>query len=70
MIGQHSRLILQVNKALSILSKKVYTDVLSEIDPNEDYSLFDVLTKCKNELSKMDDHDMIKVANMVEKEMK
>lgn len=70
MIGQHSRLILQVNKALSILSKKVYTDVLSEIDPNDDYSLFDVLTKCKNELSKMDDHDMIKVANMIEKEMK
>ena len=69
MIGQHHKLILQINKALSILSKKVYTDVLSEIDPNEDYSLFDVLTKCRNELAKIDEHDIIKIANMVEKEI-
>lgn len=70
MTGQHSKLILQINRALSILSKKVYTDVLSEIDPNENYSLYDILLHCKNELSAINSHELIKIANQVEKELK
>lgn len=70
MSGQHSKLILKLSKALSILSQKVYTDVLAEKDPGQDYSLFNLLSECRNELSKMDDRDLMKIANMVEKESK
>lgn len=70
MSGQHSKLIIKLSKALSLLSQKVYTDVLAEKDPSQDYSLFNLLSECRNELSKMDDRDLIKIANMVEKESK
>jgi hypothetical protein len=70
MSGQHSKLILKLNKALGLLSQKVYTDVLTEKDPTQDYSLFDLLSQCRNELTKIDDRDLIKIANLVEKESK
>lgn len=70
MMGQHSKLIMQINKALSILSQKVYTDVLSEVDSNKDHSLFELLSRCKDELIKIDERDLIKIANLVEKQMK
>lgn len=69
-MGQHSKLIMQINKALSILSQKVYTDVLSEVDSNKDYSLFELLSRCKDELLKIDERDLTKIANLVEKQMK
>lgn len=70
MTGQHSKLIMKINKALSMLSQKVYTDVLSEVDSSQDYSLFNLLALCKDELSKVDERELIKIANLVEKEMK
>jgi hypothetical protein len=53
-----------------MLSQKVYTDVLSEKDPNQDCSLFNLLSQCRNELSKIDDRDLMKIASVVEKETK
>lgn len=69
MIGSHGKLIRQINKALALLSQKVYTDVLSEVDPSQDYSLFDLLSKCKDELSKTDDRELLKILKLVEKEI-
>lgn len=70
MSGQHSKLILKLNKALSLLSQKVYTDVLSEKDSTQNYSLFDLLSECKNLISSIDERELIKIANIVEKETK
>lgn len=69
MTGSHGKLIRQINKALSLLSQKVYTDVLSEVDPNKDYELFDILSQCKDELSKIDQRDLLKISKLVEKEI-
>lgn len=69
MNGQHGRLILQLSKAMSILSHKIYTDVLSENDVSKDYNLFDLLRQCKSEISKVDDRDLVKIANLVQKEI-
>lgn len=70
MSGQHSKLILKLNKALSMLSQKIYTDVLSEKDSGKDHSLFDLVSQCKNEFSKIDDRELMRISNMVEKEYK
>lgn len=66
-MNKHSKLILQINKALSILSQKVYVDVLSEIDPSDDYSLIELLKKCKENLSKIDENYLTKIANAIQK---
>jgi hypothetical protein len=68
MSGLHSKLIIKLSKALSMLSQKVYTDILTEKDPSQDYSLFNLLSECRNELAKIDDRDLMKIAKMVEKE--
>lgn len=67
-MSKHGKLILQINKALNMLSQKVYTDVLSEINPQDDYSLLDLLRKCKNELSKIDEQQLNKIVNLVKRE--
>lgn len=69
MSGQHSKLILKLNKALSVLSQKIYTDVLSEKDSSKDYSIFDLISQCKNEFAKIDDRELMRIAKMVEKEI-
>lgn len=69
MTGSHSLLIRQLNRALSLLSQKIYTDVLSEVDPNVDHDLFEILSKCKNELSKADDRELLKIIKIVQKEV-
>lgn len=68
MSGLHSKLIIKLSKALSMLSQKVYTDILTEKDPSQDYCLFNLLSECRNELAKIDDRDLMKIAKMVEKE--
>jgi hypothetical protein len=70
MNGQHGKLILQLNKAMSMLSQKIYTDVLSETDVSKDYTLFDLFRECKNELAKIDDRELLKITKLVEKELK
>lgn len=67
-MSKHGKLILQINKALNMLSQKVYTDVLSEVNPQDDYSLLDLLRKCKNELSKIDEQQLNKIVNLVKRE--
>lgn len=69
MMGQHHKLISNIDKALSLLSHKVYTDILSEIDPDSDYSLYDILLRCRSELLKIDERDLLKIANSVQKEI-
>lgn len=68
-MGQHHKLISNIDKALSLLSHKVYTDILSEIDPGSDYSLYDILLRCRSELLKIDERDLLKIANSVQKEI-
>lgn len=70
MNGQHSKLILQLSKALSMLSQKTYTNVLSGVTQNEKPSLFNLLQQCRNELSKADDKELTKIVNLVQKEVK
>lgn len=69
MMGQHHRLISNIDKALSLLSHKVYVDVLREVDPGSDYSLYDLLLKCRNEFLKLDERELLKIANQVQEEI-
>lgn len=68
-MSKHGKLILQINKALSMLSQKVYTDVLSEMNPQDDHCLLDLLKKCKSELAKIDEQQLAKIANLVKKDI-
>lgn len=69
MMAQHHKLISKIDQALSLLTHRVYQDVLRETDPNIDYSLFDILRHCRNELLKLDDRELIKIMNNVQKEI-
>lgn len=66
MMGQHHQLISKIDKALALLSHKVYIDVLKETDPNSDYSLYDILLRCRNEFIKLDDRELLKIVHNTE----